>query len=194
MIDFIWTVKGLLRELALADSHRRVCSNISTAMSDSSRAQGLVRYHDFFETTAIAHLSAMTTCIARLIDRDSRTQSLYWLVSYIDQHPNEFSKDLLTTDLASSLSSVEPQFRKIRKLRNKWYAHRERMTPVEERALFQENLLSTPDIEAVLSTLRAIVEKVTKAHLGYDWRWVMISIDEETDELITAIQRDKGGL
>jgi hypothetical protein len=183
--NLVSAIKGMLTEVEYAWAHNRIYTDLKQALL--SKTAKLARYSDFFDITVFAHFCGMILVISHLLDRDERTQSIYWLLSYVENHPTEFGTSINAQDLRSRLGILSVQKEKIRRIRNQRVAHTERMTSAERIQFWASIELTSTDVQHLLTELGSIIKEVTNNHKEYDWRWVMIAIDEETSELIDAL-------
>ena len=56
-----------------------------------------------------------------------------------------------------------------------------------ESRFWRSNSLSREEVTDAIAQLRVIADNITRSHLGYDWTWTMIAVDEETEELLDAL-------
>jgi hypothetical protein len=185
--NLVSAIKGMLTEVEYAWAHYRIYTDLKQALL--SKTAELARYSDFFDITVFAHFCGMIMAISHLLDRDERTQSIYWLLSYVENHPTEFGMSFNVQDLRSRLETLSAQKEKIRRIRNKRIAHTERMPSAERKQFWASVELTLTDVQQLLTELRKMIKEVTNNHKEYDWRWVMIAIDEETSELIDALMQ-----
>ena len=179
------TIKVVLTELEFAKAHYRIYSDLTAAIK---KEPSLNRYRDFFDMTIFAHFSGMIMSIARLLDRHKDTASIHWLLQYIENHPVEFdSKIIDAQNIRSRLDSLSKQQNKVRQIRNKRVAHKERLDKSESEEFWVKVGLAQRDVEELLSELQNILNEIIKSHKEHDWDWVMIAIDEETSELIESL-------
>ena len=185
MSNTVHTIKEMLNELEFAKAHYRINSDLKAAIS---KDPSLNRYRDFFDITIFAHFSGMIMSIARLLDRHKDAASIHWLLRYIENHPVEFDPQIINAqNLRSRLDSLSEQQNKVRQIRNKRVAHKERLDKSEPEEFWAKIGLAQQDIEKLLTELQSILKEITRGHKEYDWRWVMIAIDEETSELLESL-------
>jgi hypothetical protein len=185
MSKIVHTIKVMLNELEFAKAHYRIYSDLTAAIN---KEPSLNRYRDFFDTTIFAHFSGMIMSISRLLDRHKDTASIHWLLRYIENHPAEFDSIIINAqNIRSRLDSLSGQQNKVRQIRNKRMAHKERLDKSESEEFWAKVGLAQQDVERLLAELQSILREITRGHKEHDWRWVMIAIDEETSELLESL-------
>jgi hypothetical protein len=183
MSKIVHTIKVMLNELEFAKAHYRIYSDLTSAIS---KEPSLNRYRDFFDTTIFAHFTGMIMSISRLLDRPKNTASIHWLLRYIENHPAEFNS-INPQYIKSRLDSLSGQQNKVRQIRNKRIAHKERLDKSEAEEFWAKVGLAQQDVEKLLAELQSILKEITRGHKEHDWSWVMIAIDEETSELLESL-------
>ncbi len=93
--------------------------------------------------------------------------------------------------LRSQLETLTQQVQKVRDIRNKMIAHKERMTASESTGFWTDVALSNEDVIRLLQGLRALttqLEKILWPPESGMHSWLMIAVDDETTDLIETLK------
>jgi hypothetical protein len=180
----------VLKEVACAEAHYRIHSDLNRALSAHSRE--LIFYHDFFEHTILAHFSGMILSCAHLLDRHDDTASVHWLIGDIERNIEQYGvTDSVVRNLRSQIESLTVHIQKVRRIRNKKVAHVERMTETKSRSFWADVALTNEDMNQLLQGLRTLTTQLEQILWPPEkgmHSFLMIAIDEETSDLIETLK------
>jgi len=140
-------------------------------------------YLNFFETTVIAHLIAMSTLLYSVLETRSGTHNIPGLIRAMRNDPTKNSTVL--AEVEAAVAALRPIWIKISRVRNEVFAHRSRRNFPKQ--VFAEIQLHPDEISVLMDGLKnairslaAIDGRIASSALG-------ISATEDTERLMLAL-------